>query len=700
MARSGGRRSLPTTAIIALILLLLCGIFIVVSPSFLRLMHAADAGSQLSKGQQILSGLHPWVQVDSSVYGPAIFYLSALAQKLSGGRLLGEIVVIFLGHFVSYLLLLRAFADRSGRGALLMLFGLLAVVAFPKFHKYHVLLPQAVFLYGLHRADRVKEPAGAAARLAIACVVAGLFRIDFGAYCVLSAALFLVLRYAPSGLGAVGQGTAALLGLGLLLVSPWLAFLASAGSLGDIVVTSYDTGRGVIAGLNKSLPAYQLGQSPLDPGNSLVLLWWFFRLAPVVVLITILFRMLRRSDDRGVRLRRLDPNERYLLPAAVFALLVYEQASHRMDISHVKQSLPAGLFVLFLCLALWWPRLSAMKPSGQAASFAGVGLLVVFLGNAVVHEGLIQQETYSRSGLRGKLASWLLTKAAGIEQGIADDNSRLARVLHRVRTVTKAGDAILFIPFQAQAYYFSGRHFETPHGWWNPGRFRAAGSQQRFIDAMATTKVIVDIPSFSFDRIPSRNARAYAPEIMRHIYSRYGIFEAMGRYILLGRDPELWKEHGRYATELHPSAVGPTVRHEVKGARCAPSGFEVTHVNTLPVSANGGIYAMPERAGLLLTTRACGESAGKSARCQAIGLLGQQDLFVTRAGEKPVSLRAFRHHTLINTRVLPAGTYRLARLPCTEVPRPEVSDRALDIELIGISVSIGTSRASTTSTSR
>ena len=51
-------------------------------PSSFDLLFNPDMGSQLTKGMEILHGRHPFLEVDSGVYGPAIFYLSALGQFL------------------------------------------------------------------------------------------------------------------------------------------------------------------------------------------------------------------------------------------------------------------------------------------------------------------------------------------------------------------------------------------------------------------------------------------------------------------------------------------------------------------------------------------------------------------------------------------------------------------------------------------
>ncbi len=655
---------------LGLLVLLFFVVFFSLAPSYLQFMHNNDAGSQLSKGQQILFGFHPWAHVHSSVYGPAIFYLSALAQALSGGRLLPEIMVIFAGYLASYLLFFSTFSARTDRRGLLLIFAVIVLAAFPPFHKYHVLLPQAVFLYGLHHALLVSVPGKSALRLSVACAVAGAFRIDFGVYGLISSVLFLLLRNASSGVRTVSKALAIFLATGLLLAGPWLLFLASTADLGEIAVTSYHMTRGLIDGLSSPLPPYRPELPPLNQNNSLVLLYRFFHLAPWGILAVVFLRYRRSvSADRDFRWAK-EPTDLYLLVAAVFAVLVNLQASHRIDLSHLKQSLPSSLLALFLALAHWWPRMSSMRMAGRSASLAGAVLLTGFLGFGLAHRNLIPGEAYSVTRWRDTMSSWMLTRSEALEEeATGAGDSPLPEILRRVRRLTAREDAVLFIPYLGQAYYFAERHFATAFGWLHPGRFRKAGSQQRFIDAMHTTRLIVDQPSFAFDRMPERNARAYAPRVMRHIYSTYGLFDVIGGFVFLSREPQIWEQQGQYALDL----LAWEAPVDAQGGRCGSSGYEIHQINTLPATAWGGNVSIPHGAGLLITARDRRESARSGPGCPAVGLLAESGvIFVVARGGRPVLLPKLGRRSLIDTRTVPPGKYRLVQLPCSasQVPNP------------------------------
>ncbi len=680
-----GSRRWTKAACLTLLVLLFGGVFLALSPSYFQFMDNRDAGSQLSKGQQILFGFHPWAHVHSSVYGPAIFYLSALAQGFSGERLLPEMMLIFTGFLASYLLLFSTFSARSDRRGLLLIFALLALAAFPRFHKYHVLLPQAVFLYGLHRALLASTPGRSALCLSVACTIVGVFRIDFGAYGVVSSILFLFSRYAASGIRTVSRAVAVLLGAGLLWLGPWLLFLASTADLGEILVTSYHMTRGLIDGLSLPLPSVQHDLSPLSPTNALAFFYWFFRLAPWGVLAAVLFRLWRQQPVAGDSRWVPKPDDLYLLVAAAFAILVYQQASHRIDMSHIKQSLPASLFVLFLAVAHWWPRMSSMRLPGRAASLAGVALLTAFLGSGLAHRDLQRRESYSATRWRDTVSSWMLTRSRALEQVAGRGTSRLADVLQRVRRLTAREDAVLFIPYLGQAYYFAGRHFATPFGWWNPGRFRAAGSQQKFIDSMRSTRWVVDQPAFTFDRLPERNARAYAPQVMRHVYSTYGLFEVVGGFVLLSREPQVWQREGRYEFELRAAGAAAGA---ARGS-CGSSGYEIRQINTLPVTVWEGGVTTPHGAGLLITAGECSESTLSGPGCPAVGLLAETGLlFVVGKGGHPASLSQLGPRSLIDTRAVPPGEYRLVQLPCSAPQAPKTTPDFARCEAGGISVTL------------
>ncbi len=629
------------------------GLWILYVPDFTLIVRNPDLGSQLSKGFMILSGIHPWIDIDSSVYGPAVFYFSALGQIVFPDSSLGEIILIFVGFLAAYALFFYTLDERGSSRFLFFAFVLIVLAGFPRFFKYHVLVPQAVLLFGLHQAERTPNVVVSGIKLAIACFVAGVLRLDFGAYAVLTVIVYLVLHHAGGGWRRLLEAETTFLASGFILISPWIAFLALKGDLAVIIATFFDTGRGVLRGLAKPLPAYEFSMSPLTVDNALVLLYWIFKVAPFAVLGGVLINALVRRRPPWRR-----NSDQYLLAAGFFAAMVYLQAGHRVDLSHVKQCVPATLFTV--CLAL--DRMLPLMPTkGRRlvvlSSTVIAAFLVVTLGRGL----LATVRTHPLAHRAEELASWADVRETALAKAAARKHGTLAGVFLKVRELTRADDAILFLPYFPQSYYMTERRFLTPHGWWNPGRFLRVGSQERFVNAMSTTRLVVDHPTYTFDGRADANARAYAPWVMRYIYSRYGIFERVGPFILLSDDPTVWSENIRFPLRFERAGFGWSEPHDSDG--CGPSGYRIREVNTLPVRTMGGEFSMPQGAGLMLSVERCSKTA--STACSTLALASDGIIFGIAGRGDPLPLPELEHRQLIDTRAVPPGAYHLVELPCS-----------------------------------
>ncbi len=231
-----------------------------------------------------------------------------------------------------------------------------------------------------------------------------------------------------------------------------------------------------------------------------------------------------------------------IIAVCLSAALVFLQASHRTDFGHVLQALPAGLMAVTLGVDHWIAGLSfsRRRPATAVVLALACGALAL-----LVPAQLKIADTYSPKRVASVIAGWS-GRADNVlaHDSVVSGGTSVADVLRKLARVTNADDAVLCLPYFPQGYFFSGRHFVTRTGWLNPGRFTAPGSQARFIASLDETRVVVDQPGFSFDRRASRNARLYAPLLMRTIYSDFGIAEVVGRFVILMRGGELaidWK---------------------------------------------------------------------------------------------------------------------------------------------------------------
>ena len=85
-----------------------------------------DQGFQIAVADQILSGNHPWMDVQGGGYGPLVFYSSALGQVLFRGVIAGEVFITFVGYFLGYMMLYLAFY-LAAHGVEASIYGMLSI---------------------------------------------------------------------------------------------------------------------------------------------------------------------------------------------------------------------------------------------------------------------------------------------------------------------------------------------------------------------------------------------------------------------------------------------------------------------------------------------------------------------------------------------------------------------------------------------
>ena len=490
------------------------------SPWPTTVLQDADQCLQLAGAQMVDAGLHPFVNFGAD-YGPLVFYVSWLDQKLGGHSVAAELLTDALLYAVAYALLYASVSLLSRRQSVALLVTLLALVQLPRFYKYYILLgPSLSLLSVLLYVDRptLRRLVG----VAFCTVVTGLFRPDMGAYAVAGAAVAIALSR-TSWTGAVRQAIV-LAGLMLLLASPWLAFLLARHGL-----TAYLRDSTIIAashadGLSRPIPRIHLHTRLRSPENleaMAYLVWWA---VPVLGTVTIVLAW-----------RRLTPVERRrAIVAVVAAGLCLAQSVHRTGYGHLIQSIaPAYAVAAFaldqaMCLPTRWLR--------STLAAAAAALAAVSLAAGVAQDGLrwpavktfVNFKRYYFCDRRE------MARRVGVEMDrrIADDlahhcsaeKSTNAEVLlvRYIDAHTGPADPVLFVDYLTHLSYFTGRPAAGAQIFVAPGFFSAERDQRAMIDALKAQHSPMVVESLAgYDGNAAKQFRSYEPLVFAYIRSNY-----------------------------------------------------------------------------------------------------------------------------------------------------------------------------------
>lgn len=502
------------------LLITVLAIIAVLVPHTATVIHNPDFGNQLTKGYLILNGVHPFIDIKNAVYGPSTFYLSAVGQAVFPDSIVGELILIVFGYLLAYTTLHAAARKLGISGLLIMAFCVCTLLIFPRFHKYHVLLPLALGCLGLatvHQNNRKSVfLAGVLAGIAIG------FRIDFGIYAVISIGLILILDTSHTYQIRIRRLFLLCSGFVLTLV-PWLTFLLLTASPFDLVNDVFNASRASTAGLSLPPPSMLSSKTASEVLHALGYGSLFIIPGICIALSATWIPALRTWVPHRDRLR--------LIGLSAFCLLVFLHARYRPDVPHIRQAAAPLMLLVFYVLS----HLQIHSRRLKVAKAISVTLAV-----AVAFSLSQVTQVDWKSKRIDTLMSWTQTKSQILDNA-AQSGSNLAKAIIEVKAITSAEQSILALPFMAQVYFFAERKFDTDFGWLNPGRFLHQQAQQDFISALHGTALVIDQPKWSFDGRRERNARSYAPELMEHLYTTFGLHRQIGNVMVLARDPQLWQ---------------------------------------------------------------------------------------------------------------------------------------------------------------
>ncbi|MCD4747887.1 MAG: hypothetical protein K8R59_00825 [Thermoanaerobaculales bacterium] len=449
---------LPLVVLVVLLYLL----FRTPSPEYF--LADTDGGVQLAAAQQILTtGEQPWV--DFMVpYGPLTYYASAIAQWLSGGRLIGEILLILVGYGLSYVilfLLARRISSSDIAAWLILLFCLLLM---PRYYKYYVVLCPVVVLFALWRwIDRPRP--GRLVFVGLAAGISFLFRIDLGLFALVAMVTAILLRTdKPFVYRAKAFGGAVF--LSGITVSPWLIYVALKGDvrefLSDLWLSVTYSPQGI------ALPHPLLSWN--DP--MLSCLYWIVFMVPTIATGVLVLQW-----------RKIAIARRALIATTIvlaFACLV--MASHRSDLAHLLQGAPIAVASLAIVVGIG-PRPKRFLDLG--------GFLVLSLGAAIflAYLGRLPPTDILRFGTLDVNQVGRSLRCASMDRPtflntVERDSPGLwpLPVIRYVRESTEFSDRVCIWPFRSQLLYFAERPFGGLTTVLLPGRSDLPRHQRRIIE--------------------------------------------------------------------------------------------------------------------------------------------------------------------------------------------------------------------------
>jgi hypothetical protein len=470
-----------------------------------RLIGDADHGYQLAGAVHILNGEHPFIHF-KDIYGPLVFYASAFAQWLTDGRVIGEVLLNIGALGLAYVLLfasLRALHVSQWRACIVVL---AAASLAPELYRYYLTLcPLLCFAAFLLYA---RKPGFArVAVIAAAVCIAGLFRADIGAYCLLTAVCFLLFnRRDKAGLFRVVQ----FLGCSVMFYLPWLTWLTLHGALTDYIVASLVEAVRTADAL--SLPLPSLGESVVDRFKGR--LWIPYVLFGFGLLVAVFRWAKMERTDRPLILS--------LLILCSFYLLL---CSHRIDWQHCRDAL-ALLFVL----AGWASTQCKFLPrvSGPLVSTCSI---VTFVGIAIFSFSL-KRARLDPSHIAEKLAVYSGEKSDIVEhvRGKSPDHV-IVRAIDMIQKTTTFSERVLSLYGYPNITYFAERLVAGERLAIYPGYFDSEDDQLEMISNLKRQSVgIILVETSSLDGRDERSIARFAQPLLHYIdtnFRRVGVIESL-----------------------------------------------------------------------------------------------------------------------------------------------------------------------------
>jgi hypothetical protein len=491
------------------------GWLLYLTPSLSYFISDPDGGLFICGAWQLLkTGAQPQADILCS-YGPMSFYVRAVAQLCFGQRLIAEVVLVCVAYAFAYTLLFALTRRLSGsRGTAFFLLSA-ALVCIPRYYKFFVvLMPMLTLTAGI---SQILRPTRTTAFLLGAIVgTTALFRHDFGIYCLIAAGVALSAGVTTGTSARLSASFSFAAGIGAV-AGPWVLGVIGLGRLPDFIRDLAAVTRTQESGL--SLPHPLL--TWIDPWGSALFLGFY--LVPFLLAFVVL--ALRR---------RLARNEKAVAGfVAALATLTLLQSTHRADLGHLLQSIPAGFAALALLWMLYarvgarrWVCLS-LRAGTLAMTFLPAAMLAIsnrwipIRSPATVVE-CFQDARLDRIAIRGRLAK-------------SDPPSPLNEAILTAARLTRPDQRIVVFPFSPQVAYFADRLMAGDTLLVAPGYFDLPQFQERIIAGLKRDRpalVLWDVRA-AFDGRPERNSTVSHASVYRYVTEHFRQIDPAGPFSVL-----------------------------------------------------------------------------------------------------------------------------------------------------------------------
>ncbi len=500
--------------------------FIILNTPFITFFFRnPDQGAQLAKGMGILNGIHPFINIKGNIYGPLVFYMSALGQLLSNNRLIGEVIIIVFAYFLSYLLLYYLMEKVSKSFIISFTLLIISLSFFTRFYVYYIVLTPILVLFFIYYLIFKRSDFKGIFLLGLFCGITALFRFDVGVYAFVISFVTITIFFKENGIKVLKRNVLFFLSTLFLSISPFLFFLIVNNKFPISLIETIEIIIGMAHSLSLPDPVFDLHQSFFSIYNNISFIFWFFRIFPFLVLI-VLYVLWKKIEDK----ERL-----FVLVGSIFSILIFIQALHRTDKDHILEVIVLQFVLLAWIFGLFRNEIVKGNLSIKIPIILIASLLLFTWASFIVSYNIIRN---MRRSFKNEFANYKTFFYTNEFMRKKFKNNKHIGIIDLVNKNTKKNESVFFMPLSPQYYYFSQRVFKTSLGVLGPGRLTTREKQKKFFRELINSKtnVIIDFPDFKYDKNIKRSTRYYYPHLMKLIYSNYKIIKKLGDRILLCRD--------------------------------------------------------------------------------------------------------------------------------------------------------------------